>query len=128
MKIVKQSAIFKWSTPNPLYAIVDGAKTAYKRNDSNSKMTDVEFIKVVLLSKEPQHISPLEQADATYHVITNRAIANEIVRHRMASYVQESTRYCNYSQDRFDNQCHCLCHMRVLRLRSCSFDCSKYFS
>lgn len=39
----------------------------------------------------------------TVKFITNRAIANEIVRHRVFSYSQESTRYCNYSKDRFDS-------------------------
>lgn len=34
--------------------------------------------------------------------ICDRAIANEIVRHRKFSFLQESTRYCNYSKDRFN--------------------------
>lgn len=40
----------------------------------------------------------------TIKFVTDRAIANEIVRHRIASYAQESTRYCNYSKDKFTNQ------------------------
>ena len=36
--------------------------------------------------------------------IVDRAIANELVRHRLASYCQESTRYCNYSKDKFYNE------------------------
>ena len=31
-------------------------------------------------------------------------MSHELVRHRIASYSQESTRYCNYSKDKFDNQ------------------------
>ena len=34
----------------------------------------------------------------------NRAIANEIVRHRKFSYSQQSSRYCNFSKDRFGNE------------------------
>jgi thymidylate synthase (FAD) len=34
----------------------------------------------------------------------NRAITHEIVRHRPVSYLQESQRYCRYSQDKFGNQ------------------------
>ena len=30
--------------------------------------------------------------------MTDRAIANELVRHRIAAYSQESTRYCNYKE------------------------------
>ena len=34
----------------------------------------------------------------------NRAIANEIVRHRLFSFAQESSRYCNYSKDKFGSE------------------------
>jgi thymidylate synthase (FAD) len=34
----------------------------------------------------------------------NRAVTHEIVRHRPCSFLQESQRYCRYSQDKFDNQ------------------------
>ena len=37
----------------------------------------------------------------TFRITCSRAIANEIVRHRQMSYSQESTRYCNYSKDKF---------------------------
>lgn len=36
--------------------------------------------------------------------IVNRAITHEIVRHRPVSYLQESQRYCRYSQDKFGNE------------------------
>lgn len=39
----------------------------------------------------------------TYKVVTNRQVANEFVRHRVFSFLQESTRYCNYSSDKFDS-------------------------
>ena len=35
-------------------------------------------------------------------------MTHEIVRHRIASYSQESTRYCNYSKDKFGNQITCI--------------------
>ena len=38
----------------------------------------------------------------TYKFTTNRAIANELVRHRVFSFAQESTRFCNYSKDKYD--------------------------
>ena len=40
----------------------------------------------------------------TARVITDRGTTHEIVRHRSMSFVQESTRYCNYSTNRFDNE------------------------
>lgn len=50
------------------------------------------------------HESPLEHANVSIIVTTNRGVTHEIVRHRIASYCQESTRYCNYAKDKFDNQ------------------------
>lgn len=40
----------------------------------------------------------------TFRITTSRAIANEIVRHRVFSFMQESTRYCNYSAKKFNNE------------------------
>ena len=40
----------------------------------------------------------------TFRITCSRAIANEIVRHRQMSYSQESTRYCNYSKDKFGGE------------------------
>lgn len=40
----------------------------------------------------------------TVKITTNRTIANELVRHRVFSFSQESTRYCNYTKDRFNNE------------------------
>lgn len=50
------------------------------------------------------HESPLEHASISVVIETNRGVTHEIVRHRIASYSQSSTRYCNYSKDKFGNQ------------------------
>ena len=50
------------------------------------------------------HESPLEHVSISVDIVCDRAIANELVRHRIASYSQESTRYCNYSKDKFGNE------------------------
>ena len=44
------------------------------------------------------------QKRITVRFILDRAIANEFVRHRVFSFAQESTRYCNYSKDKFSNE------------------------
>lgn len=41
----------------------------------------------------------------TVKFICDRGVTHEIVRHRSASYAQESTRYCNYSWGKFDGEC-----------------------
>lgn len=40
----------------------------------------------------------------TVRVVADRGVSHEYVRHRSMSFTQESTRYCNYSKDKFDNQ------------------------
>jgi thymidylate synthase (FAD) len=50
------------------------------------------------------HEAMLEHSSLTVKFICDRGISHELVRHRMASFAQESTRYCNYSQDKFDSQ------------------------
>lgn len=58
-----------------------------------SKESAEKFIKQHCIEARPQHTTLLEFADVTVKVITDRAIANEIVRHRMATYNQRSSRY-----------------------------------
>lgn len=50
------------------------------------------------------HEAVLEHASFTAKFICDRGISHEIVRHRLASYCQESTRYCNYSKDKFGGE------------------------
>ena len=50
------------------------------------------------------HESPLEHGSCTFKIVTGRAISQEIVRHRLASYSQESTRYCNYANGKFSRE------------------------
>ncbi len=57
------------------------------------------------------HESPLEHSQISVIATTNRGVANEIVRHRVASYCQESTRYCNYSKERLGGE---ICFIRPI--------------
>jgi thymidylate synthase (FAD) len=50
------------------------------------------------------HLGVLEHKSITAIVTCDRGVTHEIVRHRLASYLQESTRYCNYSNDRFGSE------------------------
>lgn len=40
----------------------------------------------------------------TVHFVCDRGVSHEFVRHRVMSFAQESTRYCNYSKDKFNNE------------------------
>lgn len=65
---------------------------------SESKGDPEKFIRMII---KRGHESVLEHGSLTFKLRTNRAIANEIVRHRLASYSQESTRYVKYDDIEF---------------------------
>lgn len=50
------------------------------------------------------HEAVLEHFSFSVRFIVDRGVSHEIVRHRLASYCQESTRYCNYVNDKFGNE------------------------
>lgn len=50
------------------------------------------------------HEAVLEHASITVKFVVDRGVSHEIVRHRIASYCQESTRYCNYSKENFGSE------------------------
>lgn len=58
-----------------------------------------KFVKMLV---DRDHCAMIEHSFLSVKFIVDRAIANEMVRHRIASFAQESTRYCNYSKDKFD--------------------------
>ncbi|GIU69190.1 MAG: thymidylate synthase [Candidatus Woesearchaeota archaeon] len=66
-------------------------RTCYK---SESRGNPEEFIKKLI---ERGHESVIEHINFTVKFTTNRGVTHELVRHRIASYSQESTRYCNYN-------------------------------
>ena len=79
------------------------ARTCYKSEDKITENTDsAKKLLKVLLTK--QHASILEFIDIQVKFTCSRITSQSIVRHRLGSYAQESTRYCNYSKDKFDNQ------------------------
>lgn len=73
-------------------------RTCYK---SEKKITDQScrtFVKAII---SRGHEAVLEHFNITVRITCDRGVSHEIVRHRLASYCQESTRYCNYSKDDF---------------------------
>lgn len=70
------------------------ARTCYKSED---KVTEDSCVRMVKSLVKHQHLAMLEHVSATVKVICDRGVSHELVRHRVASYAQESTRYCNYS-------------------------------
>lgn len=71
---------------------------------SESRITEDSAIKFVRNILNSGHESVLEHEKITVRIVCDRGVSHEIVRHRIASYSQESTRYCNYSKDGFGNE------------------------
>lgn len=102
MKIVAPSVNLLWITKNPEQMIELAGRTCYKSEDKITEESAGKFVK--MLTKSGHH-AMIEHAVASFRIITDRGVTHEIVRHRLASYAQESTRYCNYSKDKFGNEC-----------------------
>ncbi len=103
MNIIRQQAILEYITPNALEFIERAGRVCYKSECNITPTSAREFIKMIL-NPDKKHESVIEHAVATFRFITDRGVTHEIVRHRIASYSQESTRYCNYSKDKFGNE------------------------
>ncbi len=102
MKIIKPSVELLWITPEPEKQIEIAGRTCYKSED---KITANSAFKFCIKLRESGHHAMLEHASASFRIITDRGITHEIVRHRLASYAQESTRYCNYGSGKFGGEC-----------------------
>jgi thymidylate synthase (FAD) len=84
-----------------LKSIEKAGRTAYKSEEKITKDSAREFVKMII---QRGHLSVIEHFSVSVRVICDRGISHEIVRHRLASYTQESTRYCNYSKGKFGNE------------------------
>ena len=67
-------------------------RVCYKSEDRITEDSAEKFIRNILKSG---HESVIEHEKISVRIICDRGVTHEIVRHRIASYSQESTRYCN---------------------------------
>lgn len=95
MKIIKPSVEILTATPDILRTIERAGRTCYK---SESKITQDSAEKFVRGIIKRGHFSVIEHCSITVRVICDRGVTHEIVRHRLGSYSQESTRYVNYRE------------------------------
>lgn len=76
-------------------------RTCYK---SEGKISEGSASKMVRALVKHGHEAMIEHCSITVKFICDRGVSHEIVRHRLASFAQESTRYCNYSKDDFGTE------------------------
>ena len=76
-------------------------RTCYK---SEANITDGSAKKFVAMLIDHGHEAMIEHNAISVRFICDRGVSHELVRHRLASFGQESTRYCNYSKNKFGNE------------------------
>lgn len=91
-------------------------RTCYKSEDKITEGSAEKFIGNII---DRGHEAVIEHFNITVRFICDRGVSHEIVRHRLASYCQESTRYCNYSKDGFGNE---ICVIQPCYLNPLSVD------
>lgn len=129
MRILERPEVtLEWATPEPDFCIERAGRTCYKskmeslftdrdeatgkvdmvsdgclvvRKDGKRECYTPDFIRRII---KRGHESVLEHASASFRIVTDRGVTHELVRHRLASYSQESTRYCNYADGKFDGE------------------------
>lgn len=105
MKIIKAS--YEILRPTKEKAIEDlrfielCARTCYKSED---KITETSYIKMIEKLRDNKHLAMFDHANMSVKFICDRGFSHELVRHRLAAYAQESTRYANYSKDKFGSE------------------------
>lgn len=90
----------------PEYAVVLDTiervgRTCYKSEDKITEFSAEDFVRRLI---KRGHEAMIEHGSVTLRFINDRGVSHEEVRHRIASFGQESTRYCNYSKDKFDGE------------------------
>jgi thymidylate synthase (FAD) len=101
MKIIKASTEIIAATSNLEEIIELAGRICYKSEDKIEPGSAATFVAKI---KSMNHESVLEHGAITVKFVCDRGVSHELVRHRIASFSQESTRYCNYSKDKFGEE------------------------
>ena len=101
MKIINQSFEILASTPDLEKLIEQAGRVCWKSEERICEGSEKAFITSL---RNKNHLSVFEHGSITVKIICDRGVSHELVRHRIASFSQESTRYCNYSKDKFERE------------------------
>jgi len=103
MKVIKPSFIFEDEVDGEkiLKNLERYGRICYKSEDKITSDSAKRFVKNII---KRGHLSIIEHEKVTVRIICDRGISHEIVRHRVASYSQESTRYCNYVKGKYGGE------------------------
>jgi thymidylate synthase (FAD) len=121
MKIVKPSVRLVHATPFPEHVIEAMGRVCYQSQPrkvcphgcgggvpsctcggyGTSREGAQDFVRMIL---QRGHESVIEHVSAGFLITCDRGVTHELVRHRLAAFSQESTRYCDYTGDRFGGE------------------------
>ena len=91
--------------------ITNAARVCYKSEGKSNFDSDKKLVENLI---DNGHEAMLEHASVTVKFVVDRGVSHELVRHRLASFAQESTRYCNYTQEKFGSE--------ITFIKPCFFD------
>ncbi len=95
MKIINARYLIVSLPPEDVLQRIESiGRTCYKSEDRITGDSAADFVRMIL---KRGHDSVIEHASMSVRFIFDRGVSHETVRHRLAAYSQESTRYCNYS-------------------------------
>lgn len=99
MRIVEPSAVIESKVDGAaiLKRIEKAGRVCYKSEEKITPESAAEFVRKIM---KRGHLSVIEHESITARFVCDRGVSHEIVRHRLVSYSQESTRYCNYASGR----------------------------
>ena len=100
--ILRPCALDAVARKDALHAVADAARTCYKSTGTDDATLVMQLVR-------SGHEAMLEHYGLTVRFVVDRGVSHEIVRHRLASYAQESTRYCNYGKNKFNGQISVIC-------------------
>lgn len=95
--ILRPCALDAVARKDALHAIADAARTCYKSTGTDDATLVMQLVR-------SGHEAMLEHYGLTVRFVVDRGVSHEIVRHRLASYAQESTRYCSYDKEKFGSE------------------------
>lgn len=103
MKIIEPSfeILYMYNPKQVLEYLEIAGRTCYKSEDKITSDSAEGFVRRII---DSGHHSVIEHINLTVKFICDRGVSHELVRHRLASYSQESTRYANYSKDKFGRE------------------------
>lgn len=99
MQVIKSAVTLLYPTSEEarqgILRLEQAGRTCYKSEDRITPESAPKFCSMVL---KRGHESVIEHLSASFRIVCDRGVSHELVRHRLASFSQESTRYVNYTK------------------------------